>query len=157
MFYHIEVTLTTVICINLTRFLDMYGTKTWQHTISNIDMCDTLKSFFLNICVIFSCTKMSNAHFIIAVGQMRVYSYGFGYGATWLCLIFIFLSVVLLICDRESEEIFYKERPVEEEGEQTAEYSDDEEPEETHGGGHAAGRPAVRLMSLVLPRSSLPR
>merc|ERR1711981_1537359 len=47
------------------------------------------------------------------VGQMRVYSYGFGYGATWLCLIFIFLSVVLLICDRESEEIFYKERPVE--------------------------------------------
>jgi hypothetical protein len=52
------------------------------------------------------------------VGQMRVYSYGFGYGATWLCLIFIFLSVVLLICDRESEEIFYKERPVEGEEEE---------------------------------------
>merc|ERR1711981_635249 len=55
------------------------------------------------------------------VGQMRVYSYGFGYGATWLCLIFIFLSVVLLICDRESEEIFYKERPVEDEGEEEEE------------------------------------
>ena len=27
----------------------------------------------------------------------------------------IFASVVLLICDRESEEIFYKERPVDEE------------------------------------------
>jgi hypothetical protein len=27
----------------------------------------------------------------------------------------IFASVVLLICDRESEEIFYKERPVEDE------------------------------------------
>ena len=61
----------------------------------------------------FHVQKWVMTHFIIAVGQMRVYSYGFGYGATWLCLIFIFLSVVLLICDRESEEIFYKERPVE--------------------------------------------
>lgn len=49
-------------------------------------------------------------------GDSRTFSWGFGYGCSWACLIFIFISVVLLICDRESEEIFYKERPVEEEG-----------------------------------------
>jgi len=50
--------------------------------------------------------------------QARVYSFGFGYGATWGSIILIFASVVLLICDRESEEIFYKERQVEEEEEE---------------------------------------
>merc|ERR1719464_948080 len=51
-------------------------------------------------------------------GARRVYSFGFGYGATWGSIILIFASVVLLICDRESEEIFYKERQVEEEEEE---------------------------------------
>ena len=31
-----------------------------------------------------------------------------------MCVILMFLSEVLLICDRESEEIFYKERDAEE-------------------------------------------
>jgi len=48
----------------------------------------------------------------------RVYSFGFGYGATWGSIVLIFASVVLLICDRESEEIFYKERQVDEEEEE---------------------------------------
>lgn len=48
-------------------------------------------------------------------GVPRVWSFGFGYGAAWASCIFIFLSVILLICDRESEEIFYKERPADEE------------------------------------------
>lgn len=48
----------------------------------------------------------------------RTFTFGFGYGATWGCIILIFASVVLLICDRESEEIFYKERQVEEEEEE---------------------------------------
>jgi len=51
-------------------------------------------------------------------GARRVYSFGFGYGATWGSIILIFASVVLLICDRESEEIFYKERQIEEEEEE---------------------------------------
>merc|ERR1712227_610717 len=50
-------------------------------------------------------------------GGPRVYEFGFGYGATWGSIILIFASVVLLICDRESEEIFYKERQIEEEEE----------------------------------------
>merc|ERR1712165_256417 len=50
-----------------------------------------------------------------SAGDPVVFSWGFGYGATWFCLIAIFISLVLLICDRESEEIFYKERAVEEE------------------------------------------
>ena len=53
-------------------------------------------------------------------GSRRVYSFGFGYGATWGSIILIFASVVLLICDRESEEIFYKERQIEEDEEEEA-------------------------------------
>jgi len=52
------------------------------------------------------------------LGHPGVYSFGFGYGATWGSIILIFASVVLLICDRESEEIFYKERQVDEEEEE---------------------------------------
>merc|ERR1719389_1051870 len=50
-------------------------------------------------------------------GTDRVYELGFGYGATWGSIVLIFASVVLLICDRESEEIFYKERQIEDEEE----------------------------------------
>jgi len=46
-------------------------------------------------------------------GNPRTYSHGFGYGATWGSIILIFASVILLICDRESEE----ERQVEEDEE----------------------------------------
>jgi len=46
-------------------------------------------------------------------GNRRVWDFGFGFGAAWCSLIFVFVSLVLLICDRESEEIFYKERDVE--------------------------------------------
>ena len=51
-------------------------------------------------------------------GGPRTYSFGFGYGCTWGSIILIFASVVLLICDRESEEIFYKEKQIEEEEEE---------------------------------------
>ena len=61
-------------------------------------------------------------YIILVSGGARTYELGFGYGATWGSIILIFASVVLLICDRESEEIFYKERQVEdeEEGEEEA-------------------------------------
>merc|ERR1711973_1051113 len=51
-------------------------------------------------------------------GDARVWEFGFGYGVSWLSCIALFVSVTLLICDRESEEIFYKERPVEEDEEE---------------------------------------
>merc|ERR1712088_184340 len=47
-------------------------------------------------------------------GPEREWNFGFGFGASWMCVILMFLSEVLLICDRESEEIFYKERDAEE-------------------------------------------
>ena len=46
-------------------------------------------------------------------GNRRVWELGFGYGAAWSSLIFMFVALVLLICDRESEELYYKERDVE--------------------------------------------
>ena len=64
---------------------------------------------------------LNNPFFSILAGDPVVFSWGFGYGATWACLIFIFISLVLLICDRESEEIFYKERAVEEDEEEEEE------------------------------------
>lgn len=54
-------------------------------------------------------------------GNNRIYSFGFGYGATWGSIVFICASVVLLICDRESEEIYYKEKQVEEDEEEGGE------------------------------------
>lgn len=54
-------------------------------------------------------------------GDRRIWEFGFGYGASWASLIFMFVSLVLLICDRESEEIFYKERPAEDDEEEKEE------------------------------------
>merc|ERR1712002_579389 len=55
-------------------------------------------------------------------GKERVWGFGFGYGSAVFSLIFLVLSLVLLICDRGSEEIFYKEREAEdEEGEEEKE------------------------------------
>jgi len=48
-------------------------------------------------------------------GHRRVWGFGYGFGAAWFSVIFLFMSLVLLICDRESEEIFYKEREMDEE------------------------------------------
>ncbi len=56
----------------------------------------------------------------------REWSFGFGYGAGWCALLFLFMGAVLLVCDRDSEEIFYKERDPEAAGEE----DDDEEDEE---------------------------
>ena len=39
------------------------------------------------------------------------FSYGFCYGFSWVCLIFLLISVGCLIYDYGSEEIFYKEVP----------------------------------------------
>merc|ERR1711972_497394 len=50
-------------------------------------------------------------------GDARVWQFGFGYGASWFSVIMMFVSVTLLICDRESEEIFYKERAADEDEE----------------------------------------
>merc|ERR1711899_264689 len=54
-------------------------------------------------------------------GDEREWGFGFGYGSAVFSLIFLVLSLVLLICDRESEEIFYKEREAEDEGEEEKE------------------------------------
>jgi len=55
------------------------------------------------------------------IGGARVYTFGYGYGAVWGSIILLFAAIVLLICDRESEEIFYKEKQVEEEEEDEGE------------------------------------
>ncbi len=54
-------------------------------------------------------------------GSDRVWGFGFGYAVSWIAFLMIFGSLVLLICDRESEEIFYKERQVEDEEEEEEE------------------------------------
>jgi len=54
-------------------------------------------------------------------GVTRPWSYGFAYGVSWLSFIMIASSTVLLICDRESEEIFYKEKIVDDEDEEEEE------------------------------------
>ncbi|XP_014254134.1 transmembrane protein 47 isoform X2 [Cimex lectularius] len=45
-------------------------------------------------------------------GNRMVWEFGWAYGVGWGSAIFLFGAVVLLLCDKESEEIYYKERKV---------------------------------------------
>lgn len=41
-----------------------------------------------------------------------MWEFGWAYGVGWGSAIFLFGAVVLLLCDKESEEIYYKERKI---------------------------------------------
>ena len=69
-------------------------------------------------------TKILQQYFF--TGHRKVWSFGFGYGAAQCSLIFMFVAFVLLICDRQSDEIFYKEKEPE-----NGEEEENEESEES--------------------------
>nr|XP_029717412.1 transmembrane protein 47-like isoform X2 [Aedes albopictus]XP_029717421.1 transmembrane protein 47-like isoform X2 [Aedes albopictus] len=46
------------------------------------------------------------------LGNRPVWEFGWAYGVGWGAAIFLFGAVVLLLCDKESEEIYYKERKI---------------------------------------------
>jgi len=46
------------------------------------------------------------------IANRRVWEFGWAYGVGWGAAIFLFGAVVLLLCDKESEEIYYKERKI---------------------------------------------
>ncbi|KFM72660.1 Transmembrane protein 47, partial [Stegodyphus mimosarum] len=41
-----------------------------------------------------------------------VWEFGWAYGVAWGCAIFLFGAILLLLCDKETEEIYYKERTI---------------------------------------------
>ncbi|CAG0895827.1 unnamed protein product [Darwinula stevensoni] len=45
-------------------------------------------------------------------GNRNLWEFGWAYGVGWGAAIFLFGSIVLLICDKESEEIYFKERTI---------------------------------------------
>ncbi|XP_011503439.1 PREDICTED: p53 apoptosis effector related to PMP-22 isoform X2 [Ceratosolen solmsi marchali] len=45
-------------------------------------------------------------------GNRAIWEFGWAYGVGWGAAIFLFGGVVLLLCDKESEEIYYKERKI---------------------------------------------
>ncbi|XP_044271046.1 transmembrane protein 47 isoform X2 [Tribolium madens] len=45
-------------------------------------------------------------------GNRTIWEFGWAYGVGWGAAIFLFGGVVLLMCDKESEEIYYKERKI---------------------------------------------
>ncbi|ODM94616.1 Transmembrane protein [Orchesella cincta] len=49
---------------------------------------------------------------IMDKSQRRVWEFGWSYGVGWGASIFLFGGVILLLCDKESEEIYYKERTI---------------------------------------------
>lgn len=49
---------------------------------------------------------------ILFSGNRPVWEFGWAYGVGWGAAIFLFGGVVLLLCDKESEEIYYKERKI---------------------------------------------
>jgi len=46
----------------------------------------------------------------------REWEFGWAYGVAWGASIFLFGGIILLLCDRETEEIYYKERTIVEYG-----------------------------------------
>ncbi|XP_065206596.1 transmembrane protein 47-like isoform X1 [Planococcus citri] len=46
------------------------------------------------------------------LGNRTVWEFGWAYGVGWGAAIFLFGAITLLLCDKESEEIYYKERKV---------------------------------------------
>lgn len=46
------------------------------------------------------------------LGNRPMWEFGWAYGVGWGSAIFLFGAVVLLLCDKESEEIYYKERKI---------------------------------------------
>ncbi len=45
---------------------------------------------------------------IMEKSQRPVWEFGWAYGVAWGASIFLFGAVILLLCDKESEEIYYK-------------------------------------------------
>nr|CAG4652294.1 EOG090X0HIV [Triops cancriformis] len=48
----------------------------------------------------------------LSLGNRPLWEFGWAYGVGWGAAIFLFGAVVLLLCDKESEEIYYKERDI---------------------------------------------
>ena len=42
----------------------------------------------------------------------EVWEFGWAYGVGWGAAIFLFGAILLLLCDKETEEIYYKERTI---------------------------------------------
>lgn len=48
----------------------------------------------------------------IEISNRQVWEFGWAYGVGWGASIFLFGAVLLLLCDKETEEIYYKERTI---------------------------------------------
>lgn len=64
---------------------------------------------FCTMCLWFVFIFMRQLFFL---GNRTVWEFGWAYGVGWGAGIFLFGAVVLLLCNKESEEIYYKERKV---------------------------------------------
>lgn len=51
-------------------------------------------------------------YYYYIVGNRTNWEFGWAYGVGWGAAIFLFGGAVLLLCDKESEEIYYKERKI---------------------------------------------
>lgn len=67
----------------------------------------TLKAFSRDLNLFFI-----NRFFLYSTGNRPIWEFGWAYGVGWGAAIFLFGAVVLLLCDKESEEIYYKERKI---------------------------------------------
>jgi len=48
----------------------------------------------------------------LELGNRKLWEFGWAYGVGWGAAIFLFGAVLLLLCDQEEEEIYYKERTI---------------------------------------------
>nr|XP_018904237.1 PREDICTED: transmembrane protein 47 isoform X1 [Bemisia tabaci] len=84
-----------------------YRTKYKFYRIAVYVMCIALLSLLVAL-VIYPVYFASEQ----TAGNRTVWEFGWAYGVGWGAGIFLFGGIVLLLCDKESEEIYYKERKV---------------------------------------------
>lgn len=56
--------------------------------------------------------RNNSANLNLSTGNRTVWEFGWAYGVGWGAAIFLFGAITLLLCDKESEEVYYKERKV---------------------------------------------
>lgn len=66
----------------------------------------------ITVAIYFTSTTRSSIASLSFAGNRPLWEFGWAYGVGWGAAIFLFGGVVLLLCDKESEEIYYKERKV---------------------------------------------
>ncbi|XP_075146251.1 transmembrane protein 47 isoform X1 [Haematobia irritans] len=111
---------TAVLCV-ITLITDVIATiltglglKTQNHTLKYKFYRIAVLVMLLSLLAVLSALIIYPVCFAgeLNLANRPIWEFGWAYGVGWGAAIFLFGAVVLLLCDKESEEIYYKERKI---------------------------------------------